>query len=208
MGLFGPWCSGPKALPDCRGPQHRRERTYTGSPHMKVERISTLFKCPLCSRYVRARLRANGCLQVSLTPKFVQRRRVVEVCSKYVSTLGRLRLPVWTLGALGPPRYASLGRTTSTGPRLSLSPYTSVSDFSSARQAQVGRKAFTFIKRHSLAPKGIWLGPRSQILDRIGQTDMMVYRGGSVPSGDAGHCSLQRRSRRDGKSVRTSISNN
>ena len=84
MGLFGPWCSGPKALPDCRGPQHRRERTYAGSPNMKVERISTLFKCPLCSRYVRARLRANGCLQVSLTPKFVQRRRVVEVCSKYV----------------------------------------------------------------------------------------------------------------------------
>ena len=30
MGLFGPWCSGPKALPDrlCRGPQHRSERTY------------------------------------------------------------------------------------------------------------------------------------------------------------------------------------
>ena len=51
---------------------------------MKVEHISTLYKCPLCSRYVRARLRANGCLQVSLTPKFVQRRRVVEVCSKYV----------------------------------------------------------------------------------------------------------------------------
>ena len=84
MGLFGPWCSGPKALPDCRGPQHRRERTYAGSPNMKVERISTLYKCPLCSRYVRARLRANGCLQVSLTPKFVQRRRVAEVCSKYV----------------------------------------------------------------------------------------------------------------------------
>ena len=84
MGLFGPWCSGPKALPDCRGPQHRRERTYADSPNMKVERISTLYKCPLCSRYVRARLRANGCLQVSLTPKFVQRRRVVEVCSKYV----------------------------------------------------------------------------------------------------------------------------
>ena len=37
---------------------------------MKVERINTLFKCPLCSWYVRARLRANGCLQVSLTPKF------------------------------------------------------------------------------------------------------------------------------------------
>ena len=56
------------------------------------------------------------------------------------------------------------------------------------RWVQVGRNAFTFIKRHSLAPKAIWLGPRSQILDRIGQTDMMVYRGGSVPSGDAGHC--------------------
>ena len=27
-----------------------------------------------------------------------------------MSTLGRPRLPVWTLGALGPPRYASLGR--------------------------------------------------------------------------------------------------
>ena len=68
MGLFGPWCSGPKALPDCRGPQHRRERTYAGSPNMKVERISTLYKCPLCSRYVRARLRANGCLQVTFGP--------------------------------------------------------------------------------------------------------------------------------------------
>ena len=113
---------------------------------MKVERISTLYKCPLCSRYVRARLRANGCLQVSLTPKFVQRRRVA---------LGRPRLPVWTLGALGPPRYASLGRTTSTGPRLSLLPYTSASDFLRRRQAQVGRKASRFVKR------GLHIPPRS-----------------------------------------------
>ena len=38
-----------KALPDCRSPQRQRERTYAGSPNMKVERISTLFKCLLCT---------------------------------------------------------------------------------------------------------------------------------------------------------------
>ena len=52
---------------------------------MKVERISTLYKCPHCSRYTsELDFARTGCLQVSLTPKFVQRRRVVEVCSKYV----------------------------------------------------------------------------------------------------------------------------
>ena len=110
--------------------------------------------------------------------------------------------------ARGPPRNTRLGRATSTCPRLPPSPSGAQENSLAPRWVQVGRKAFTFIKRHSLAPKGIWLGPRSQILDRIGQTDMMVYRGGSVPSGDAGHCRLRRRSRRDGKSVRTSISNN
>ena len=155
MGLFGPWCSGPKALPDCRGPQHRRERTYAGSSNMKVERISTLYKCPLCSRYVRARLRANGCLQVSLTPKFVQRRRVVEVCSKYVDARSTSTAGVDAGCTRSTGVCFSLGRETSTGPRLSLSPYTSGSDFLRRRQAQVGRKAFRFVKRASHTTKTI-----------------------------------------------------
>ena len=164
MGLFGPWCSGPKALPDCRGPQHRRERTYADSPNMKVERISTLYKCPLCSRYVRARLRANGCLQVSLTPKFVQRRRVVEVCSKYVdarstSTAGvdaGCTRSTAVCFAWSHDLYRSATVTFTVYLWLKyLSASLRISNFHRRRQAQVGRKAFRFVKRASHTTKTI-----------------------------------------------------
>ena len=66
----------------------------------------------------------------------------------------------------GPSRYTSLGRATfatSTGPRLSLSPYTTGSDFPSVRQAQVSRKAFRFVKRAScITMTTVGLHPRHQ----------------------------------------------
>ena len=38
---------------------------------------------------------------------------------------------------------------------------------------------------------------KARVRGRIGQTGFMVCRGGSMPSGDAGHCRLQRRTRQN-----------
>ena len=42
-------------------------------------------------------------------------------------------------------------------------------------------------------PRTLSEDTKTRVRGRIGQTGFMVCRGGSMPSGDAGHCRLQRR---------------
>ena len=46
-------------------------------------------------------------------------------------------------------------------------------------------------------PRTLSEDTKTRVRGRIGQTGFMVCRGGSMPSGDAGHCRMQRRTRQN-----------
>ena len=64
-------------------------------------------------------------------------------------------------------------------------------------RVRLARKASEPSKIARYPPRTLSEDTKTQVRGRIGQTGFMVYRGGSVPSGDAGHCKMQRRTRQN-----------
>ena len=66
---------------------------------------------------------------------------------------------------------------------------------------------FRFVKNPLLPTFDTTLGPRSQTLEQIGETGAMVLRTRMPHGADAEACSLQRRTREEGRTVKTFTEN-
>ena len=75
------------------------------------------------------------------------------------------------------------------------------------RLVTVDPQGFRFVKNPLLPTFDITLGPRSQTLEQIGQTGAMVLRMRMAHGADAEPCRLQRRTRKEGRTVKTFTEN-
>ena len=64
-------------------------------------------------------------------------------------------------------------------------------------RVRLARKASEPSRIARYPPRTLSEDTKTRVRGRIGQTGFMVCRGGSMPSGDAGHCRMQRRTRQN-----------